>query len=252
MAEYDYTSQPWASGPAEILEHGLDLLAVTDSDKNRRLAIISIDNAVELMIKTYLTLPIRITGLKISRKDSADFSESFPRLLDALENHAEAKLEGVNLGEVEWYHRLRNELYHQGNGLTVERSKVEVYAELAKILFRNLYGIELIQNDRHASDPLALFMNLWVELERRLHALAAAKGVSPYPRALVDGIRQLQESGKIEPADVDEFQRLRELRNHLVHGQLDIEKAVSPEVMKRLPSVPIIVRHGIEEEPEGV
>src|SRR5688572_30044400 len=130
MAANDFTRQPWASGPAEILEHGLSLLIEKDSDKNRRLAIISIDNAVELMIKTYLNLPSRITGLKISRKDYAEFSESFPRLLDALEANAAKTLEGIDLGEVEWYHRLRNELYHQGNGLTVERRKVEVYAEL--------------------------------------------------------------------------------------------------------------------------
>jgi hypothetical protein len=51
----------WATGPGEILRHGLDLLQ-RDSDVNRRLAMISIDNAVELMIKTYLGLPRRITS----------------------------------------------------------------------------------------------------------------------------------------------------------------------------------------------
>ena len=59
---------PWASGPGEILRHGLALLK-NDSDTNRRLAMISIDNAVELMIKTYLGLPSRITGLKITRSE---------------------------------------------------------------------------------------------------------------------------------------------------------------------------------------
>ncbi|MBA7579249.1 hypothetical protein ES708_21118 [subsurface metagenome] len=71
--------QPWVTGPAEILEHGLSLLT-EDSDKNRRLAMISIDNAVELAIKTYLGLPKRITGLKISRKEYSEISESFPLL----------------------------------------------------------------------------------------------------------------------------------------------------------------------------
>ena len=58
---------PWISGPGEILRHGLDLLR-RDSDVNRRLAMISIDNAVEHMIKTYLGLPNRISGLTIPRK----------------------------------------------------------------------------------------------------------------------------------------------------------------------------------------
>src|SRR5262245_41320584 len=116
---------PWASGPGEILRHGLSLLK-KDTDANRRLAMIAIDNAVELTIKTYLGLPKRVTGLGISRKDFQEIAESFPALLDALEKHATDKLTGVDLGEVEWYHRLRNQLYHQGNGLTVERTKVEI------------------------------------------------------------------------------------------------------------------------------
>jgi hypothetical protein len=46
----------------------------TDSDVNRRLAMISVDNAVELMLKTYLGLPRRITGLAISRREYEEFS----------------------------------------------------------------------------------------------------------------------------------------------------------------------------------
>jgi hypothetical protein len=234
MKKYDYKSQPWASGPAEILEHGLELLAIKDSDRNRRLAIISIDNSVELMIKTYLNLPGRITGLKISRKRYAEFSESFPKLLDAMEQYASVQLEGVDLGEVEWYHRLRNELYHQGNGLTVERRKVEVYAELAKILFKNLYGIELLPSDIRSTDPLAMFMNTWVDLEQRLHSLASERGVGPYPRALIDGIRHLHDAGKLTKSDVDEFNNLRRLRNMVVHGELDIDESLTKDVIGSL------------------
>ena len=81
---------PWASGPAEILNHGLELLA-KDSDSNRRLAMISIDNGVELIIKTYLGLPKRVNGLNISRSEYQEFAESFPRLLDALDKYGAQK-----------------------------------------------------------------------------------------------------------------------------------------------------------------
>ena len=135
--------QPWASGISEILKHGLSLLK-KDTDTNRRLAMISIDNAVELMIKTYLGLPERVIGFKISRKELSEITVGFPKLLDGLEKYAIAKLSGVNLGEIEWYHRLRNELYHNGNGLTVEREKVVIYSELAKLLFKNLFAYEII------------------------------------------------------------------------------------------------------------
>jgi hypothetical protein len=73
--------QPWASGPGEILRHGLELLN-KDRDTNRRLAMISIDNAVELMVKTYFGLPKRITGLTITRKELQEIGESFPNLLE--------------------------------------------------------------------------------------------------------------------------------------------------------------------------
>jgi len=96
---------PWATGPGEILKHGLELLK-KDTDTNRRLAMISIDNAVELMIKTYLGLPRRVIGLKISRSECQEFSESFPKLLDVLEEYATDKVDGIDLGEIEWYHRI--------------------------------------------------------------------------------------------------------------------------------------------------
>lgn len=124
--------QPWVTGPKEILQHGLSLLH-EDFDRNRRLALLSIDNAVELTIKTYLGLPKRVTGIQISRRDFAEISDSFPKMLDALEEHASEFLKGIDLGDIEWFHRLRNQLYHQGNGLTVAREQVEVYAELAKL-----------------------------------------------------------------------------------------------------------------------
>src|SRR5208283_193867 len=114
-----------------------------------------------LTIKTYLGLPKRITGLQISRKDFADIAESFPGLLDALEKHCNDKLAGIDLGEIEWYHRLRNQLYHQGNGLTVERDKVEVYAELANVLFKNLFGYALVQSHGRKTELLGEFLAVW-------------------------------------------------------------------------------------------
>ena len=162
---------PWASGPGEILRHGLSLLK-HDSDTNRRLAMISIDNAVELMIKTFLGLPKRITGLFIPRKEYQDMVDSSASLNDRLENYAPDKLDGIDLGTIEWYHRLRNELYHQGNGLTVERDKVEIYAELANLLFKNLFGEELVPHAISETELLGEFMATWISIERTMYYLA--------------------------------------------------------------------------------
>lgn len=60
------SKKPWIDGPRELLQHGLDHLKL-DTDFDRRMAIICIDNAVEVMIKTYFGLPKRATGLKLTR-----------------------------------------------------------------------------------------------------------------------------------------------------------------------------------------
>ena len=233
--------QPWLTGPAEILEHALSLLA-DDSDRNRRLAMIATDNAVELAIKTYLGLPRRITGIEISRRDYQDMSESFPKLLDALERHCGDKLDGVELGEVEWYHRLRNQLYHQGNGLTIEREKVRVYAELAKILFRNLFGTDISLPAAPREDLLGRFLSSWVSLEKTVAQitaeyrgdLAVAGGRVPPPSIAMSALHRL---GVISKKDMLRLDRLRALRNSVVHGEPDAETALNKKAVADLDSM---------------
>jgi len=230
------SASPWASGPGEILQHGLSLLH-KDSDVNRRLAMISIDNAVELMVKTFLGLPKRVTGLQIGRDKFREISESFPKLLDALEEHASDKMEGVDLGIIEWYHRLRNELYHQGNGLTVERDKVEVYAELAKILFKNLFGFDLAVKENHAMEVLGTFMLAWTRIERAVAEIMEVRGIafsSGRPMIPLQAMRTLRDKGIISERLVQDLDELRRLRNEVAHGMADHKTALTREVVERV------------------
>jgi hypothetical protein len=228
-------STPWASGPGEILKHGLELLQ-EDGDTKRRLAMISIDNAVELMVKIYLGLPQRVTSLKISRKEYQDFSESFPLLLDALQKYASNKLEGIDLGEIEWYHRLRNQLYHQGNGLTVERDKVEVYAELANLLFNNLFGVALVEPEDDGTQLLGSFMAAWVDFERILGSLATTPdpGSRRRPPIPLDALRRVQGGRLLPPSDLAQIEEIRQLRNEVVHGLVSHKSAITKDKIVRL------------------
>jgi hypothetical protein len=211
-------------GPGEILRHGLELLR-KDTDRNRRLAMICIDNAVELMMKTFLGLPKRVSGLTITRREFEECAESFPRLLDAMEKFASDRLVGVDLGNIEWYHRLRNELYHQGNGLTVERAKVEVYASLAKILFRNIFAVEVPELPEAESDEsrrLLQFLTTWNQLERTLAAKAATAAppeITTDPRPLL-WTQWLSKTGDLNTDEARRLEAFRKLRNHIVHGDL--------------------------------
>jgi uncharacterized protein YutE (UPF0331/DUF86 family) len=234
-------SQPWASGPKEILEHGISLLR-KDSDKNRRLALLSVDNAVELTIKTYLGLPKRINGINVPRKEYAEFSESFPKLLDALETYAAQKLSGIDLGEIEWFHRLRNQLYHQGNGLTVDRDKVEIYSELAKLLFESLFEatLEFAAEDQH--QLLGEFLAAWVSFERVVSALSqihldklSTLGGRPRPPLMV--ISEMVRVGVFDPDEAIEINELRQIRNNVVHGIVDYKTVLNRKVVQRLEAI---------------
>ena len=54
-------NKPWVSGPRELLEHA-DTHLRGDSAFDYRIAFISIDNAVEVMVRTFLGLPRRARG----------------------------------------------------------------------------------------------------------------------------------------------------------------------------------------------
>ncbi|MES2937840.1 MAG: hypothetical protein V4864_09160 [Pseudomonadota bacterium] len=231
-------TQPWAAGPREILEHGIGLLR-KDSDKNRRLALLSVDNAVELTIKTYLGLPKRISGINVPRKEYAEFSESFPKLLDALEQYAPSKVSGIDLGEIEWFHRLRNQLYHQGNGLTVDRDKVEIYSELAKLLFEGLFDTTLAFDPEDQHQLLGEFLAAWVAFERTTASLSKANAdklstLGGRTRPPMMAMNEMMKVGVFDAGDAKEIDELRRLRNEVVHGMVDYKTAVSRKAITRL------------------
>jgi hypothetical protein len=239
MAKNLTAEPPWASGPGEILRHGLSLLR-KDSDVNRRLAMLSIDNAVELIVKTYLGLPRRVTGISLTRREYHEISESFPRLLDAIQEHVADRVKGIDLGEIEWYHRVRNELYHEGNGLTVERAKVEAYAELAKLLFSNLFGFDLNMEERQGSDPFLAFMGAWGRLEEAAGALYRKHGppqMTDRPVLLTVAIRALAAQGIVGRGTANEIEALLATRNRVVHGAGDFATILPPQVVERAESM---------------
>lgn len=150
-----------------------------------------------------------------------------------MEEHADQKLTGIDLGQVEWYHRLRNELYHQGNGLTVERVKVDVYAELAKLLFKNLFGTDVVVDEEDQQmEMLGAFMAAWQRVERATLALVPVSMEHGMARPVTLGIRSLEEAGG-PPALSTEYEELRRLRAQVAHGEVD-RNLVTRELVTRV------------------
>jgi len=203
---------PWTDGPRELIQHAVDHLDL-GGDFDRRVAMISIDNAVELTIKTYLGLPERARGSKgPGRKELEAASESFPGLLDLLEKYASQWFVGLSLDDVEWYHRLRNQLYHSGNGITVEMAKAETYLELAISLFESLFGAPpALQRGRAVQTKTGQFLQLWVRFEHGLRTQLPPKDTYAY-------IWKRNHLETLGPETVPLYDSVSMFRNELVHG----------------------------------
>lgn len=207
------------TGPKELLVHGINHLNLS-TDFDIRMGMICIDNSVELMIKTYLGLPKRVTNIEnLSRNKYNEIIQSFPKLLDALEEYCVEKVIGIDLGDIEWFHRLRNELYHNGNGITVEKTKVLIYAEIAKNLFNNLFDIPILEEDEITDESLVgQYITNWIKFEKLLNS-ENGKFIPPFKK-----IKELYDSNKINEKTYQEFVELNKFRNDLVHGQKEPEK----------------------------
>jgi len=205
-------NEPWKSGPKELLQHGLEHLSL-ETDFDYRMGMIVIDNSVELMMKTYLGLPKRITKLNgVTRKIYDEASKSFPNLIDAMENFAKEKLIGIELGEIEWYHRIRNQLYHDGNGITVEKEKVIAYSSIAKILFENLFGEKIdVKGKKYGIDD---FLIVWADFNK----LIVNKGPKVFRLKSFKELFNLSGKEELKLAELITF------RNRLVHQPNDVDK----------------------------
>jgi len=227
--------KPWMTGPKELLIHGISHVK-NNTDFDLRMGMICIDNAVELMIKTYLGLPKRVSGINgLSRTKFNDIVQSFPKLLDALEEYCSGKIIGIDLGDIEWFHRLRNELYHNGNGITIEKNKVLIYAEIAKNLFSNLFEIPIIESEESSENTLiGEYIRNWIEFEKMLNS----KEDNFVP--LFKRIRELKNQGAISVSTYGELVDLNKFRNELVHGQIEPDE-------KSLKNMTIVLKESINK-----
>ncbi len=226
------STKPWASGPAEILQHAFEL-SRRNTDASRRLALLTTDNAVELMIKAYLGLPKRVTGINLPKKEYDDISESFPRLIEALERVAHDKTDGFDLGAVEWFHRLRNELYHNGNGLTVPSDKVTAYFELARLLYERLFEVALhCRVDE--TGLVARFIEAWIELYKTLQQMVGEELGEEFLQSTRSINDKLTANGYLDQETAHKIDEFRTIRNAVIHGDNYLLSANTLETLKSL------------------
>jgi hypothetical protein len=113
---------PLAKGPFELLVHAEEHL-INGDDFDRRIALISFDNAVEVAITTYLTLnPMYRNGRSYNKVSVEEWLKNYHSKLDFLDAElAKRSLTWhVDRNHIIWCHDHRNEQYHGGRKGTPE------------------------------------------------------------------------------------------------------------------------------------
>lgn len=134
---------PWQRGPAEVIGYALQLMR-RKSDLNQRIAFLLLDVGVETLFNVYLQLPQEVTGAQTSYSKRRQACEgSFHDLVRGVEEAAGDRLKGVNLQHVAYFHNVRNKLYHEGDGVTVQPERTSEYAAIAVKLLDRLLGVSV-------------------------------------------------------------------------------------------------------------
>jgi hypothetical protein len=152
---------PWTTGTFELLRHAEGHLRSGD-DFDRRIALISFDNAIEVAIATYLTLnPILRGNRQYARADIEKWLSSYYTKLDffATEMASRKLIWEVERSHIIWCHDHRNEQYHGGNKGTPEKYVLVLARKAALWIFGVLFGVpnveELLEAAIASDAPLA-------------------------------------------------------------------------------------------------
>lgn len=164
----------WASGSLELLKHA-DEHINRGQAFDQRIAFISIDNAVETAIRTFIFMPFSLSKVKFSFKDKEEIGNSCPKMVNLLSGKANSKISGIELSDIEFYHRLRNQLYHDGTGLSVDRNHLEAYRTIGEILLKNLFEIEF--NYSTTDKSLSGLIVFWEEIDRMVKQLFISNNI---------------------------------------------------------------------------
>lgn len=164
----------WASGALELLKHADEHINKGQAF-DERIAFISIDNAVETAIRTFISMPFSLSKVRFSFKDKKEIGNSFPKMVSLLNEKANSKITGIELSDIEFYHRLRNQLYHDGTGLSVDKNHLEAYRAIGEILLKNLFEIEF--NYSTSDESLSGLIVFWEEIDRIIKQLFISNNI---------------------------------------------------------------------------
>ncbi len=158
--------KPWTYGPFELILHA-EMHRLNGDDFDRRIALISFDNSIEISITTYLSLnPIQRNGREYKREDVDKWLRNYHTKIDFFEIELEMRdlQKEVDKSEIVWYHNIRNDQYHGGvQGVPEERVLLEM-RKIALWVFSVLFDV--LDIDKILGDQIAQKMEEDAKPER--------------------------------------------------------------------------------------
>lgn len=202
----------WASGALELLKHADEHINQGQAF-DQRIAFISIDNSIETAIRTFIFMPFSLSKVKFSFKEKEEIGNSFPKMVNLLSEKASSKISGIELSDIEFYHRLRNQLYHDGTGLSVDKNHLEAYRTIGELLLKNLFQIEF--NYSTTDKSLSSLIVFWEEIDNLIKHLFQTNNIDfgqtfKWEEALQKNI--------ITKHQISLFNELKRIRNEQVHS----------------------------------
>lgn len=229
--------KPWMKTPLELLRHA-ESHRLGDTDFDRRIALVGFDNAIEASVTTYLSLnPVQRGGKQYAKDDVNKWKTNFHTLIEFLESFAAQQSIGMPIDRDEFifFHGLRNDLYHSGNGFVPQLEHVASIRDAAVWTFSTLFGIDPKPEIASSSTSLpsdgneqkgtasaeTQFLQVAIDVKKEINELLAIQGDKVPVQDIHDGLQKLD-----LPDDLDfSFSRfdaaLREaedLKNQIVQG----------------------------------
>jgi len=231
---------PWARGPFELIRHA-DGHLKDAGDTDRRIALIGFDNAIEVCIDVFIKLHPRVRGgVELQQGDVEKATRNYHTKIEWLDKYVEANNLQIDFSieEIVWYHSLRNELYHSGNGMVPEMHVLEGARSATLAVFSTLFKTDIgpmlgRETPKHAgstgrvlfaaqNDEMEL-LRLFIEFERALDI--TLKAISPKselrPRTAAQMWEEYKSLVKTPPEWDAVVRKVLPIRNYIAHGQSD-------------------------------
>lgn len=175
---------PWQKTARNLILYAYRFQKATD-EFERQVGYLLLDVGVETLFRVFVTQPGTETKTGYTKRDKiakgtvdktniqkneislSAFDElAFHTLVETVKQIAGDKVNKDELNKVEYFHNIRNKIYHLGDGIVPTKENFEEYLGLAQTLLQNLLGVkwEVVKYWEEDVDMMeAAGYSLWVD-----------------------------------------------------------------------------------------